>query len=267
MSQFTAALGAKPATQYRTTSKKTATSKKTTASLASAQASANKANEARYTQGLGTLQTSQADLNRLYGEAAALSEKIGASATTDANMGAERAISKANQAMMSKGLGATSLIGNVYRGAEEDRRRALERIDEQKAAAQIGIKTSQAGGQLGAAQAVANFIAAREDAGPDESLIAGLTSQAAGGAAPTPSYAMPSGSLAAALQPAASPTSSSQVSVVRNPYLEQQTQTPSSASIVTRAANGIRMGTPTSIKDQLLRIRQLYPGAASVITK
>jgi hypothetical protein len=133
------------------------------------QKAANTANEQRYGEGLGYLkgaealigQNGQAGMNRI-GEQE------------------QQGLGKAAQSAVSRGLTNTTIADSLNRGVQRDANDARLNLQE-------SINSQQAG----AKDRIADFIAARNDNGPDTNLLAGLTQ----GAASNPAGAQRSGSV------------------------------------------------------------------------
>lgn len=151
------------------------------AQMQKAQSDANAANESRYTQGLSELTGARTTLQGLYDQAQSMVQGLGQSAITDANRSSTRAGAATRQQLISSGLGNTTIVGSMMRGNEEDRQRAMERINEQQASMRAGLATQRAGAQMGASGSIADFIAARNDVGPDPGLYSSLIQAAAAG--------------------------------------------------------------------------------------
>lgn len=147
--------------------------------LESAQKKANDANLARYNQGLQELETGRESMRNYFAQANSLIQDIGASAVEDISRGAQRSFAQNKQHLISAGLHNTTIMGSLIRGTEEDRRREMERVEEQRRVALGGLAERQASAELGASGNIAQFIAARSDVGPDIGQYAGLIQQAA----------------------------------------------------------------------------------------
>lgn len=139
---------------------------------------ANAANLKRYSQGLSTLRGSLSRTRDLYGQANQAIQGIGTTAMSDVNRGAQRALAQGRQGLISSGLGNSTITGSLYRGVEEDRRRAMGRVEENMAGLRAGALQQQAGAEAAGNAGIANFIAARNDIGPDLGLLASLQQQA-----------------------------------------------------------------------------------------
>lgn len=146
--------------------------------LTDAQTQANTANEARYSQGLSTLQTGLGTARGLFSQARSALQNVGQSAASDINLGAKRSLASGKQNLISAGLGNTTITGSLQRGVEADRRRAMTQSEESLAQLQSGLATQEAGAELGAAGSLASFMASRNDVGPDLGLYANLLQQA-----------------------------------------------------------------------------------------
>lgn len=144
------------------------------ASLEQSQKAANDANQQRYTGGLEELESGRESMRQYFAQANSLIQDIGSSAIEDINRGSERSFAMGRQHLISSGLSNTTITNSLIRGTEEDRRREMERVEEQRATAQAGLNERQAGAELGASGNIAQFMAARNDIGPDPASYAGL---------------------------------------------------------------------------------------------
>lgn len=146
-----------------------------------AQEEANEANELRYQQGLAELTGARDVMRELYGEAGEMMGDVGRSAMEDISRGAVAAGGRGRQQLISSGLANTTIAANLMRGTEEDRRRAMERVEGQQATMRGGLATQRAGVEMAGGGAMADFIARRSDVGPDPALYGSLIQAAMAG--------------------------------------------------------------------------------------
>lgn len=149
-----------------------------------AQAEANRVNKERYELGLAKLEGAESSLKDLYRQAGERMGTIGAAAREDVRQGARAQAAGLQQQLISSGLANTTISGTMMRGVESDRLRAMQGLQEQDAARQVGLMTQQAGAQMGAAGGVADFIAARSDVGPNVGMYSDLIRAAMANQAP-----------------------------------------------------------------------------------
>lgn len=154
--------------------------------LQGAQEKANKANLKRYKSGLRQLKTGRKAMRRQYGKASAALKQIGATSKQDVKTGAKRALAQGRQDLIGSGLFNTTLTSNLARGVESDRARGIARINEGLAGQRAGLATQRAGAEMQAAGGISQFIANRQDVGPDPALYSGLIQAAAGASGGTP---------------------------------------------------------------------------------
>lgn len=128
---------------------------------------ANKANLERYGQGLGELTGTRGTMRGLYDQAGEGLGLVGRQATQDIDRGALRSMATGRQQLISSGLGNTTIQGNLLRAVEEDRRRAMQGVEEQQGVARMGLSERRAGMEGGAGGSIASFIANRNDIAPD----------------------------------------------------------------------------------------------------
>jgi len=152
--------------------------------LQAAQSAATAATEQRFSQGLSALTSGQERARSYYDQAAAAAGSIGRGATEDVSRGATRALAAGRQSLTSAGLGNTTIAANLPRGVEEDRRRAMQSVEEQQAQQRMGLLTQRAGSEMGAGGQLASYFGSRSDTGPDLGLYASLIQAAA--SSPTP---------------------------------------------------------------------------------
>ena len=140
---------------------------------------ANQANAARYQQALAQMQAARQNLTGLYGRAGQYVQDIGQAAATDVGLGAQRTYGGLHQDLTSRGLGNSTVLASIARGVEDDRRRAMERVEEQRRVALGGLAERFAGAQFGATGDIAGLIQSRTDQGPDTGMYSQLARDAA----------------------------------------------------------------------------------------
>ncbi len=140
---------------------------------------ANQANTTRYQQALAQMQSARNNLTGLYGRAGQYIQDIGQTAARDVNLGAERTYGGLEQDLVSRGLGNSTVLSSIARGVEDDRRRAMERVEEQRRVALGGLAERFGGAQFGATGDIAGLIQSRTDQGPDAGAYSQMVRDAA----------------------------------------------------------------------------------------
>jgi hypothetical protein len=156
------------------------------AQLQQRQDRANNANRRRYQQLLDTIdQTSETALGS-YNEAMGLVDTLGHASRRDIDRGAQRTAATADQDLITRGLGNTTIRSSVQRGVEDDRAMNQLRLQESLAAQRAGLLTQRAGLEVDLGSLMAQAIEGRYDDGPDLGLYAQLlqASAAAGNQQP-----------------------------------------------------------------------------------
>jgi len=143
------------------------------------QDAANKANEKRYTQLLKQLRDTQQQSLGTYSEAMGEVRKLGKTRESDIQRDAVRQGAAAEQDLISRGLGNTTIRSSVQRGVEEDRQRSLNMLAEMLAGQRAGVLQDRAGLEAQLGGQIAGAIERRSDIGPDTGLYAGLIQQLA----------------------------------------------------------------------------------------
>lgn len=146
--------------------------------LEEARAEANEANKRRYRQGLQSLRQGRQQLRQFYDTAAQRIEGIGGAATEEVDRSARRNFASGRQGLISSGLGNTTIQSSLQRGVEDDRQRQLRAVDEQRQTALSGVAERRAAAEFQTAGAITDFIAAREDQGPNVGLYSSLIEKA-----------------------------------------------------------------------------------------
>lgn len=147
--------------------------------LEEARQQANLANQRRYEQGLRALRAGRESLRQYFDTAQQNIQNIGSAATEEVDRSARRNLASGRQGLISAGLGNTTITGSLNRGVEDDRQRQLRAIDEQRQIALSGLAERRAGAEFQTAGAITDFIAAREDTGPNTALYSQLAERAA----------------------------------------------------------------------------------------
>ncbi len=146
--------------------------------LEQARQQANAANLARYEAGLSELQQGRDALRRYYATAGDQIADITMSAREDVDRSAARNFATGEQDLISRGLANTTIRESLRRGVEDDRQRQLRSLDEDRRVALAGMSERQALQEANLSGNIAQFIAARDDVGPDPGLYASLVRDA-----------------------------------------------------------------------------------------
>lgn len=146
--------------------------------LSAAQARANQANEQRFQRALAESRAAADRMRAQFGAARASLAQVGKTAEADIGRGAERSLAQQQQALIGSGLAGTTIQSAVARGVEEDRTRAMGRVQEGRQTALAGLATQQAGFEAQAGRDLTGLMAAKSDRGPDLGMFAGLLQQA-----------------------------------------------------------------------------------------
>lgn len=131
------------------------------------QEEANRANQQRYNQLLGTIDTGRDTVMDLLGD-------LGESQFGRIDQTRQRERGRAEQDLISRGLGNTTIRESVLRGVEDDAQRAQSELTEQ-------ISRQKAGAETDFTRMLASAIEGRSDVGPDLAMMAQLMQQAASG--------------------------------------------------------------------------------------
>lgn len=167
---------------------------------------ANKANEDRYAEGKGVITQGNTAAQGAISQALASSQGIGTQATNRINTAEQAGLAGNQQSAINRGLGNTTIVDSLNRGTQRNAEDARQGVDEQVANRQIGINQQQAALSMQGASSLSNFIAARNDVGPDPALYANLAQQAAATPAPSPGLSMSSGGSSYAVPSIKTPT-------------------------------------------------------------
>jgi hypothetical protein len=144
-----------------------------------AQTQANAANERRYAQLLNAIKGLQGRTEDTYGEILNRIESTGQVARRRAQQSATRAGGQAEQDLISRGLGNTTIRAAVQRGIGEDLELQQQAIDEQQALMQAQALEGRTGADRATTAMLASAIEGRSDVGPDMGQYASLLRQAA----------------------------------------------------------------------------------------
>ncbi|KKL90651.1 hypothetical protein LCGC14_1902530, partial [marine sediment metagenome] len=139
---------------------------------------ANAANEQRYGQIMQTVATTQDKVGQRYSEIMDFVDTIGGAGMERIGQAGQRAMATADQDLISRGLGQTTVRSAVQRGITEDMSRAEREQAEQTAKQRTDVMKSQVGADERLGMFLAQMQEARTDRGPDAGLMAQLMSQA-----------------------------------------------------------------------------------------
>lgn len=145
------------------------------------QQAANAANAERYDALLAAISDLGSQTGQTYDAALGDIENLGTAARERVRQQRTRASGQAEQDLISRGLGNTTVRQSVQRGIASDAELAQQNIDEQVGAQRSGIRQGLAGNQLQVGSMLANAIQGRNDVGPDLGLYAQLLQAAAAG--------------------------------------------------------------------------------------
>lgn len=144
-----------------------------------AQTQANQANVQRYQQLLQTLRDLQAQTGETYGEALANIRGLGEAQEQRIGREATRETGRAEQDLISRGLGNTTIRESVRRGIEEDAQLNRQQLAESVALNRNALLQQQVGTDVQLGQLLASAIERRDDVGPNPALYAQLLQSAA----------------------------------------------------------------------------------------
>ncbi len=116
-----------------------------------------------------------------FGQAQQLQETIGTAARTRISELGVKAGAQAEQDLISRGLGSTTMRSSAKRGVTSDTQRALAEQGEKEAALKSGLIERRAGMETQIGGMKASAIEGRTDTGPDFSMYAALIQAAAAG--------------------------------------------------------------------------------------
>jgi len=144
-----------------------------------AQTAANTANEQRYKELLAALNNLGARTGGTYEEILGDLSNLGDSQRQRVDQNAARMWGQAEQDLISRGLGNTTLRFNAKRSVAEDAEQRMQEIDEQMSRQKAGEKERGAAADIDITRMLAGAIEGRNDIGPDLSTYANLLQQAA----------------------------------------------------------------------------------------
>lgn len=152
-------------------------------SLQNAQAKANEANLQRYEALMTHMEglTQQIGEQGTFGKAMSLMDQVGGAARTRIAEQAQKATAAAEQDLISRGLGSTTVRQAERRGIATTAERATQEAEERTAAQKAGMLTQRAGAEMQIGALKAGAISQRQDIGPDLGMFSSLIQAAAAG--------------------------------------------------------------------------------------
>jgi len=138
------------------------------------QNAANAKNEERYGQLLAAIESLGAQTTGTFQEALGEISTLGDAARTRVDQTATREKGRAEQDLISRGLGNTTIRESVRRGITDDQSLQHQGIDESVGQQRSGILQNLAGNQTQIGSMLAGAIEGRNDIGPDLSMLASL---------------------------------------------------------------------------------------------
>lgn len=152
--------------------------------LDKSQKKANMANEERYQNLLKSIQGTGEQTQATFGEALTGVADVGSASRERIRRNYANLWGQAEQDLISRGLGNTTIRPTVRRGIASDEALALSQVDESMAQLRSGILQNRAGMEFNVGGLQAGAIQNRSDVGPDLSLYAGLLQQSAASQVP-----------------------------------------------------------------------------------
>ena len=149
--------------------------------MEAAQKQANKQNLLRYKQLLSTIKGIKTQTGKSFKKAFEQIQGVGDVARQRVEQGKVRGQASAEQDLISRGLGNTTIRSSVRRGIADDAELQQQGIDEMVAQQRSGLFERRAGMQFNVGQLRAGAIEGRNDIGPNMSLYAQLLQAAAAG--------------------------------------------------------------------------------------
>jgi len=143
---------------------------------------ANAANEQRYQDILTRDAANQERVGATYGQAFDLLENLGESQAERIEIRGTRDFAQAEQDLISRGLGNTTIRESVRRGVGEDVARGQRELTEQVGRQKAGVLQARAGAEERMGAGRTGIMERRTDQGPDLGSLYGLLSQAGAGA-------------------------------------------------------------------------------------
>lgn len=145
------------------------------------QTQANEANQQRYDDILSTIQQTSDQVGASYDQSLALLDTLGQSDRERIDMGSARAQASANQDLINRGLGNTTIRSSVQRGIEDDRQRAQREVTEGVGRQKSQVIQQRAGSEERMGNFLAQMMEARTDRGPDTGQFAALMERVGAG--------------------------------------------------------------------------------------
>ena len=149
------------------------------AALQQYQNAANQANNTRYGQGLGVLTGGNTAALGSIQQAIADSNSYGQAAQQKLNLQFQNALGQQAQSAVSRGLADTTIADTMKDLPTRQYNDASAQITEMAANRRSGLDVNAANLQNSGANSIANYIASRNDVGPNASLYASLAQKAA----------------------------------------------------------------------------------------
>lgn len=131
---------------------------------------ANAANLSRYDEMMGGIAKTQAQVGGRFDQAQGLLANSGQAARARIQRSTTQAKGSAEQGLISRGLGNTTVRNSVLRGIDYDAEAANQAVDERVAGQQSGLIERRAGAEMSLGRSETAAIAGRTDAAPDMSL-------------------------------------------------------------------------------------------------
>lgn len=141
----------------------------TAAMMAQMQAAQQQQNQAalqQYKRLLGSVKATQKRTGKLFGKAQKMTKDMGRSAIEDTEMARTQRLAGAEQDLISRGLGNTTIRGSMQRGINADADRNIRAIREGVNAQRSGLFAQQAGAQMGLGQFRADSLLSRQNVNP-----------------------------------------------------------------------------------------------------
>jgi hypothetical protein len=159
--------------------------------LEDAQSQANRANMQRYADLMQTINDLGQQVGSMgtYGQAQDAINQVGQAARTRVEQNAVRQGALAEQDLISRGLGSTTVRTSAHRGVQADAERQQQQIDEMVASQRAGLLERRAGVEMGVGGMMADAIQGRYDEGPNLGLYAQLLQASAAAGDQKPAYA------------------------------------------------------------------------------
>ena len=154
---------------------------------------ANAANQERYDAILNEIRMTTEQVGGQYDQVNALLDTIGATELSDLEERGKQEQATAEQDIITRGLGNTTIRESVRRGIESDVQRGRERINQATAVQKAGVKERQATVQSQLGQWLTGVMERRTDKGPDLDVFSRLLEEVGKGSGGiTVKYGQPS---------------------------------------------------------------------------